>query len=902
MTSTRSGGVDPARVRREIVVRLVTMSTLPRLLTLPALVGGSVALWGDVAPPWAFVLQAVLFATALAGHKALKEFYLRRPDALDLRGWYTAAVLVLSAATLVNGTAAGYYVTLPGDQARAIAVFALCLMIGLLPSRQLDAATFGLSSTLIILPSALSILGMDTTSRPNVAILVIGASFFVVVHTIAHFERVRERRRIAADMAREDSRRALDVAEASLRTILDNLGDGVFRVDAQHNVLYANRAMFRLHEVSEADAAGMTTVSDVVRMLAGKGDLPLRDGERSVDDQVARVVSNLRSWPAEDVRYMPRGDKILEYRYIQLPDGGMLGLHRDVTALKRHEEELAREKKAAEEARRTAERALEDVAALRRRMATVLDSMSDGAALFDVDRRIAYLNPAAARLFGDGPGAMRVGRAAEEIIAEQIADGDHIVSDGRTLSFDERMTMMFGPDGSHYDRRLPTGRHVEFSFQPLKGGGTLALYRDITELKQQQVEVERAWEEAEAANQAKSTFLATMSHEIRTPMNGVLGMLDVLEAGGVREDQRRSMETMRESGRALLRIIDDVLDFSRIEAGGLELEEAPFSLAELVDGTVHALRPRAEQRGLTLIPSVAGGSVDGIVGDAMRVRQILYNLVSNALKFTERGGAIVSARSEPAMGESPDGRLLVTLTVNDTGIGLSAEQQARLFQPFSQADGSTTRRYGGSGLGLSIVSRLAQRMGGEVTVRSSLGEGATFTVTLLLRAATPVAPAEAPSVAMQSADAPGIGTEPGEALRPLKGRRVLVVDDHPVNREVLVRQLAVLGIESDEAEDGLQAVQAWQMGAYVAVLADVHMPVMDGFEMTAEIRRLEGAARRPRTPIVAVTANAMKGEDERCRAAGMDDYIAKPVNLRVLREALERATPGADGMMAGPRD
>lgn len=382
-------------------------------------------------------------------------------------------------------------------------------------------------------------------------------------------------------------------------------------------------------------------------------------------------------------------------------------------------------------------------------------------------------------------------------------------------------------------------------------------------------------------------------------MNGVLGMLDVLEAGGVREDQLRSMETMRESGRALLRIIDDVLDFSRIEAGGLELEEAPFSLAELVDGTVDALRPQAERRGLTLIPSVASGSVDRIVGDATRVRQILYNLVSNALKFTERGGAIVSARSEPASDATSDARVLVTLTVNDTGIGLSAEQQARLFQPFSQADSSTTRRYGGSGLGLSIVSRLAQRMGGAVTVRSKLGEGATFTVTLLLRAATPVALAEAAPVPLPPAGPPGAVIEPSEELRPLKGRRVLVVDDHPVNREVLVRQLAVLGIESDAVEDGLQAVRAWQTGTYAAVLADIHMPGMDGFEMTAEIRRLEEMARKPRTTIVAVTANAMKGEDERCRAAGMDDYIAKPVSLRVLRQALERAARGTSEAETG---
>jgi signal transduction histidine kinase/DNA-binding response OmpR family regulator/prephenate dehydratase len=417
--------------------------------------------------------------------------------------------------------------------------------------------------------------------------------------------------------------------------------------------------------------------------------------------------------------------------------------------------------------------------------------------------------------------------------------------------------------------------------QTLASQSVLAIQnaRLISELRERTDAAEAARAEAEAANEAKSTFLATMSHEIRTPMNGVLGMMEVLERQGLGEDQLPLVATMRDSAQALLRIIDDVLDFSKIEAGRLELETTAFSLSGLVSGAVDTLRPRANAKDLAVGAEIEPGSNDALTGDPTRIRQILFNLLSNAVKFTERGEVVVRAGTAPL----GSGRTRVTLAVEDTGIGLGAEQQARLFQPFSQADSSTTRRYGGTGLGLSIVRRLAQLMGGDVAVESAPGEGSTFTVTLVLEAAPAESPlAELLKPAAASPVAAAVAAPSGNASR------VLVVDDHPVNREVLVRQLGLLGLPADTAQDGSEALAAWAPGRYAAVLADLHMPGMDGYELTRGLRSAEAEAGNARAPIVAVTANAMRGEEERCLAAGMDAYLAKPVAIDRLRTTLER--------------
>ncbi len=303
----------------------------------------------------------------------------------------------------------------------------------------------------------------------------------------------------------------------------------------------------------------------------------------------------------------------------------------------------------------------------------------------------------------------------------------------------------------------------------------------------------------------------------------------------------------------------------------MDLEETPFSLAELVGNTTEAFQPQATAKGLRLTAQLAAGSADALIGDPVRVRQILFNLIGNAVKFTHQGDIHVRAATLP-LGE---GDHRVTLTVTDSGIGISETERARLFQPFSQADSSTTRRFGGTGLGLSIVRRLAQLMGGDVKVRSQSGKGSAFTVTLKLRAA---------AMSELAHTAPALPPSPISGA----GGRVLVVDDHPVNRQVLVSQLGLLGLTADVAIDGLEALSLWQPGRYAAVLADMHMPRMDGYALTAEIRAREAAIGVSRTPIVAVTANAMHGEEERCLEAGLDGYLTKPVALARLSATLAR--------------
>jgi PAS domain S-box-containing protein len=611
----------------------------------------------------------------------------------------------------------------------------------------------------------------------------------------------------------------------------------------------------------------------------------------------------------------------------------------------------------------------------------------------DADEEVTGWNPAAAALFGY-EAEEALGRQVDELVfgGEAVDEGREITREALASGRAHRITRRKRKDGTPVD--------VELMLVPLavegQRVGFLGIYHDITELQQ-------AREEAEAATQAKSAFLATMSHEIRTPMNAVIGMTGLLLGTELTPEQREFAEVVRSSGDALLHVIDDILDYSKIEAGKLELEHAPFDLRECVDSALDMVAPRAAEKSLELGCLVGDGAPAGIAGDAARLRQVLLNLLSNAVKFTEQGEVVVDLDGEPAGAGSHS----VHLVVRDTGIGIRRDRMDRLFESFSQIDASTTRRYGGTGLGLAISKRLIELMGGRLWVESEEGKGSSFHIELTARDAEvpkrvaldahqlegkrllvvddnatnreivsrqarswgmEAVPVELPSLALELiaagepfdvavldmvmpemdgrelareirrhrtvSDLPlvlvtSLGRLPqartadefsAQLAKPLKASqlfdalmqvlaehqalepaattgapveastlRILLAEDNAVNQKVALALLGKMGYQADVVWNGLEALAALERQRYDVVLMDVQMPELDGLDTSRRIRERWADGERPR--IIAMTANALQEDRDACFAAGMDDYVAKPISPDALAEALHRAQP-----------
>ena len=570
------------------------------------------------------------------------------------------------------------------------------------------------------------------------------------------------------------------------------------------------------------------------------------------------------------------------------PTGGGIfeGIAEDIT-----------ERKRAEEALRESEK----------RFRQVVESAPVGMYI-QTEGLFQYINPAALTMFGANTAEQIVGQGLLERIHPDdraaVKERACLVSEkGEAVPFFEERFLQL--DGSV--------KHAEVTAIPFVFEGrdsALVFARDITErklaeskrqaLEQQLSHRQKLYEEeliqardgAEAANRAKSRFLANMSHEIRTPMNGVIGMIELLLQAGLTPKQQRYANVVKTSGLNLLTLIGDILDLSKIEAGKIDLENSNFNLRNMIANVVQLLSVQARAKGLHIHSRVSPAIPALLYGDEQRIFQVLTNLSANAVKFTQQGE--VALNVEFASGD--DGQVTVRFDVTDTGIGLRPDQEAVLFSPFVQADASTTRKYGGTGLGLAISKQLVELMGGKIGIKSQEGKGSTFWFTVALKKAVEPNPASSAELILAYQKKATHIVLPRGALRAGHEARILIAEDNPTNLMVIVAQLETLGYRADVVSNGADAIEALQHDAFDLVLMDCEMPVMDGFEAARKIRE----ASNLRIPIIAVTANAMSGDRDRCIRAGMDDFLSKPIDLQQLAEMLDKWCPRSESKAAVP--
>jgi PAS domain S-box-containing protein len=662
-------------------------------------------------------------------------------------------------------------------------------------------------------------------------------------------------RDITERKAVEDQLRA---SEENLSVTLNSIGDAVITTDIEARITRLNTIAEQLTGWLQAEAVGRP-VAEIFHIINQKTRQPA-----SIPVAATLAQGVIHGLGNDTVLIARNGSERLiadSCAPIRNREGGVTGavlVFRDVTKAY------------------VAQVALRDSAA---RIQAILKTVADGIITINQRGMVETINPAAERLFGYADAEV-VGQNISMLMPEPYHsqhDGyiEHYCATGeaRVIGIG-REVVGRRKDGSTFPMYLAISEMRLDSQRYFTG-----IVHDITERKQAEQNLVVAKEQAELANRAKDSFLATMSHEIRTPLSGMLGMLELLSLTHLNNEQHATLDAAWDSGRSLLRIVSDILDWSKIEEGKLELALQSTSIPQLLQEVVNTYSRIASAKSLRLWQHDDVRLSSAHIVDPLRLSQVLNNLVSNAIKFTQRGE--IELRTE--LLEQVESGERIRFSVRDTGIGMAKDVQQRLFRRYQQASTDTARMYGGTGLGLAICQQLADLMDGQIELKSELGQGSIFSITLTL----PVSGQPAKVVRDLHPEVKQRAIKPlfdGSVDAPL----VLAVDDHPTNRNLLARQVRLLGLHVETAENGHEALSMWRDGRFALVITDCHMPEMDGYALSRAMRKIEAKERLPRTPIIAWTANALAEESEYCLAAGMDDLLVKPVGMMQLKQALAK--------------
>ena len=648
-----------------------------------------------------------------------------------------------------------------------------------------------------------------------------------------------------------------------LLSSLDALAGGLIIVDSDLRIVASNKLAASLLGVPPEQVQPRSSWSNLIRFAAERGDY----GEGNVDEQYESVMAmQTQREPYQLTRRRPDG-VIIEIHGEPIVSGGYVTRFRDVTTAKQQELDLA------------------DATSSSQRYKRFFELSQEMMGIADRDGRLHTLNNAWSQQLGWTSEELGATPFIEFVSADDKATVNTALDDLAGSRSAAEFTVRF-------KRKFNDVRWLKWHVSPDKNGQLFCAVHDVDESRHHQQEMERARAVAEMAAASKTDFLATMSHEIRTPMNGIIGITNLLLDTDLEVEQRHYAQSVVESGEALLAIIDDILDISKMEAGKLELDEQDFSVEKVIGSVTDVLTPRAIENRLELATFIAPEVAKLVHGDSGKLRQILLNLIGNAIKFTEAGAVSVRVTID---GED-DRNQTLRFEVKDTGIGISDAARPNLFLRYSQAESSTTNKYGGTGLGLSICKELTEMMGGNIGFQSEVGSGSTFWFTIQLARADATLPD--PDIQEEVVDTTAIdtlratATDTDQIVRPGNAKtvkpdslRVLLVEDNAVNQMLAMAILKKAGHRVDLAVDGIEAVDSVSNNLYDVVLMDIQMPNMDGLEATRLIRAMDDP-NKANVYIVAITANALLGDRETCLSAGMNDYLPKPIDQKRLLAAL----------------